>query len=497
MLDDFIQHTLAEVDDLAELKVSLVVLRLLELKQSEISSTTARELATHPALRDGLGFAPQISLDAALQRAVARGTLLRLLTESLDEPRYFLNNEASRRTIDAVEIAEAKRQAARTAITTRTTGHTLNIVARDIEWLEMVDAYPISSEDEFLVEEWLAQGYTHDEIVDGVRETLSTPRPKGSPPRTLRVCATQIMVQAPKNPSVYFRSILTRTDPPPDEVIAFHELAGRWPNGHEFNLAQAAVGIFGSHAAIEMMKRLVSPQNTDMDALIPLLAEQQEAELALARTQAIPDLMLSELIQLYEESFGLPPTSLIAQDISALANDITDLTIWRSVFRYAVAQNKRDWAYVRKLLVNPSPSLFEPLPVNRTARLAFNEYKRRVSRGILDPSVAREINEIAQRVVDPEAWTQAIDKAAAANALNWNYIKTVLVGPLKDRSSEEKDGRRKHYGGTRQRGVIRRPQVEESTEEEREAARERARKRIAERAKRRAPLDERDDTSSQ
>src|SRR5438552_2854482 len=201
MLDDFIQHTLAQVDDLAELKVSLVALRLLELKQSEIASITARELAAHPALRDGLGFAPQISLDAALQRAIARGTLLRLVAESLDEPRYFLNNEASRRTIDAIEVAEARRQAARTVMTTRTTGHTLSVVARDIEWLELMDIYPITSEDEFLVEEWLAQGYTHDEIVDGVRETLSTPRLKGSPPRTLGVCAAQIMAQAPSHPS--------------------------------------------------------------------------------------------------------------------------------------------------------------------------------------------------------------------------------------------------------------------------------------------------------
>jgi hypothetical protein len=166
------------------------------------------------------------------------------------------------------------------------------------------------------------------------------------------------------------------------------------------------------------------------------------------------------------------------------------------VFQYAAAQNKRDWAYVRRLLLNPSPTLFEPLPINETARLAFLEYKRRVSHGVLDPSVAREINEVAQHVTDFALWTKAIDRAAAANALNWNYIKTVLTKPRKN-ASEAKDGRRKLYGGTRQRGVIRRPQVEESTEEEREAARERALKLIEERAKRRAASDRRDDASDQ
>ncbi|MCL5998361.1 MAG: hypothetical protein M1546_20260 [Chloroflexi bacterium] len=491
MLDDFIQHALAQIDDLAELKVSLVALRLLELKESDTASVTARELATHPALRDGLGFAPQITLDSALQRATARGTLLRTNAESLGEPRYFLNNEASRRTIEAVELAEARRVAAKSTTTHLATRETLAAAMREIEWLEAIDAYPASPADEQLVEEWLAQGYTNDEIMRAVRAALSAPRPKGTPVRTLESCVTLLTANSPANPSAYYRIVVNRTDartePAPDEIIAFRELAGRWPNGHEFNLVQAAAGIFGARPAIEAMKRLIVQQHADVDALIPLLSEQEEAELALVRSRIIPDLMLRELIQLYELTFGLPPTSRIAQDIGTLASEINDLGVWRAAFQYAMSQNKRDWAYVRRLLLNPSPALFEPQPVNETAHFAFNEYKRRVSR-VLDPSVAREINDVAQHVTDQSRWTYAFDRAASANALNWNYIKKVLTAPPDEKASEVKDARRKHVPGTRQRGVTRRPQVEESTEAEREAARERARQRIAERAKRRATL---------
>jgi hypothetical protein len=493
MLDDFIRHTLTQIDDLAELKVSLVALRLLELKGSETASVTANELATHPALRDGLGFAPQIALDAALQRAVARGTLLRTNALSLGEPRYFLNNESSRQTIEAVEMAEARRDAVRSNSAKLATRETLITVTREIEWLEAIDAYPVEPGDEQLVEEWLARGYTREEVLRGVRAALSAPRAKGTPPRSLESCVSLVTAAPPSNPSTYYRVIVDRTDahtePPPDEIIAFRELAGRWPTGHEFNLVQAAAGIFGARPAIEAMKRVIAQQQADVDALIPLLAEQEEAELAMVRSRIIPDLMLRELIQLYEITFGLPPTSRIAQDIGTLASEINDLAVWRAAFQYAMSQNKRDWAYVRRLLLNPSPTLFEPQPANETARFAFSEYKRRVSRGVLDPSVARDINEIAQHVTDPAMWTAAIDKAASANALNWNYIKKVLTAPPGTKAGEVKDARRKHIPGTRQRGITRRPQVEEATEAEREAARERARQRIAERAKRRSASD--------
>jgi hypothetical protein len=421
--------------------------------------------------------------------------LLKITVESLNEPRYFQNNEASRHVADAIEMAENRREAARTAGAEHGVGHTINTIAREIEWLESIDVYPPTPQDEQLVEEWLAQGYAQDDILHGIRAALNTPRPKGTPHRSLTFCIPQVTSHPPANPTAYYTMIVTPTEPPSDEVVAFRELAGRWPTGHEFNLVEAAVGIYGPVTTIEMLKRLVNPQRADADALLPLLAEREEAELALAREQVLPDLKVRDIIRLYETTFGLPPTSRIAQDINELADEVQDMEVWQGVFRYAATQNKREWNYVRKLLQNPSPAIFEPTPVNETARFAFQLYKRRVSRGILDPSVAREINELATQITDQAKWTDAVDKAARANALRWDYIRTTLMGPAKGTGSEVRDGRRKQGLGTRKGGVNRRPQVGEPTEEELEAARERARRRIAERARRGTPSGRGNDSS--
>ena len=487
MIDDFLQRTLAQVDDLAELKVSLVALRLLELKQSETASVTARELITQPALRDGLGIAPEIALHAALQRAIARGTLLGVDAGSLDETRYFHNNEASRRLIEALEMAENHHEASRSNDTQRGFDHVLSIVTRDIEWLESIEAYSPSSADEQILEEWLAQGYTPEAIVRSIREALHTPRPRGTPPRPLSSCAQQVTAQPPEEPTSYYRSVIARSEPPPDEVVAFRELAGRWPNGREYNLIQAAVSLYSSGSVIDTLKRLVTRQRADVHSLLPLLAEREQVEIALAHAQIQPDLMVRTLIQLYETTFGLPPTSRIANEITELTETVKDIEVWQNVFRYAATQNKREWNYVRKLLLNPSPAIFEPAPVNEIAQFAFQLYKRRVSRGVLDLFVAREINELALQITDQNRWTNAVDKAAQANALRWDYIKKTLLGPSRKAGSEDRNGKRRQGTGTRRGGVSRRPQVGEPTEEELEASRARARKRIEERTRRDTP----------
>ncbi|MCL4507550.1 MAG: hypothetical protein M1434_03650 [Chloroflexi bacterium] len=494
MLDDFIQHTMAQVDDLAELKISLAAIRWLEQRQSEVASVRARDLAALQALRDGLGFAPQIALEAGLKRAVARGTLLVSTSPSLDEPHYFLNNPASRRAIDAIELADARRTASSAPFSTSATYQALEQVERETVRLELIDIYPAAPQDAQMVEEWLAQGYSVNEIVGCVRETLQVPRPKGTPPRLLTTCAPRITSQPPVAPSRYYRTVIARSAPPPDEIIAFRELAGRWPNGHEFNLIEAAVGMYGSHATITMMKKIVSAQSATLDNLVPLLSEREEAELALAHAQALPNLFAREMIQLYENAFGLPPTSRIAQDIAELANEIADRTIWEKVFQYAATHNKRNWEYVRKLVKNPSPALFEPPPVNDTARFVFDEFKRRIGHGYLDETIAEDINRIAQEITDRERWTHAFKEAAAHSVLNWTYLRAVVTNPNSTKANEAKDGRRKQGTGSRQRGLSRRPQVEESTEAEREAARELARQRIAERAKRHARDNKLDNT---
>ncbi len=472
MIGDFIDNMLAQVDDLAELKVSLVALRLLEAKLSPAPFVTEAELMAHPAIRDGLSFA-SITLRPALQRAVARGTLL-CASAGYGEPRYFANDEAGRRAVEAISAV-----ASQPADDSPRCAAVMARVAREIERLEAIEVYEPQPEDLLSIEEHLARGYTEDEIVAAVRAALRVPRPKGTPPRTLRACLASLASQPPAAPSEYYRVIVAKTMPPPEEVVNLRERLGREPNGREYDLVRVATGMFGLRAVLDGLKRVTRDDGVDVDALIPLLAEREEAALALQRADVRQELHMRELTALYEASFGLPPTSTVAEEMRLLWNEVNDLDLWRSVFGYAAGQNKRSWPYVKKLLRHPSPDVFTPRPVNDTARLAFDEYRRRVNR-TLDGHIAAEINALAAQVTDPAHWVAAFDRAADANALRWDYIKKVLTTasrPDPDRKRRGgKDGKR-GQASSRQGRTYSRPQVE-YTDEQRAAAEERARREL-------------------
>lgn len=147
-----------------------------------------------------------------------------------------------------------------------------------------------------------------------------------------------------------------------------------------------------------------------------------------------------------------------------------------------INQNKRSWAYVRRVIMNPSPDLYAPAPANATAQFAFAEYKKRVNR-VLDASVAREINTLAAQIEDTVKWSAAFDKAAAANALRWDYIKKVLTSQAEpaDKTHGRKKPTARQDAGKSRSNTFRRPQATYS-DEERAAAEERARQRAANRA---------------
>jgi hypothetical protein len=467
---DFVERTLAQVDDLAELKVSLVALSLLEAKLSAVPFVTEGELMAHPAIRDGLSFA-SITLRPALQRAVARGTLL-CADIGEGEPRYFVNDEAGRRAVQAIGTlaAQAEHRPSRSA-------QVLARVAAEIERLEAIEVYAYQPEDLPALEECLAQGYTEEEIIAAVRAALCLPRPKGTPPRTLRPCLETLTSQPPATPTEYYRVVVAKTAPPPEEVVHLRELLGRQPNGHEYDLVRTATGLFGLRAVLDALKRLARAGGIDADALLPLLAEQEEAILALQRADVHTELHMRELVALYESSFGLPPTATVAEEMRLLWNEVSDPALWRDVFRYAADQNKRSWPYVKKLLRHPSPDLFVPQPVNETAQFAFGEYKRRVNR-TLDGHIAADINALATQITDPARWTAAFDKAAEANALRWDYIRKVLTASSQAKPEKTRRNGKRGETAHRKGRTFSRPQVE-YTEAEREAARERARQRIA------------------
>lgn len=484
MLDDFLDTRLAQVDDLSELKVTLVALRLLERKQSDAPFITAKDLEAHPALREGLGALLHLRLETALRSAVARGTLLVAATSPDAAPRYFGNTPAARALIENLESAMAgahgqKRDEQGEFTSAR------DAITREMARLESVEIYPAAPEDDALIGEWLGRGYALDEILEGLRAALRLPR-AGGPPRPLALCANAVEKLAPHNPSAYYRVFFAKTERPSEAVINLRERLRRQPTAYEFNTVTAAVGVFGAPAVLRGLKLVSQNGAVNVDALMPLLAESEEAALALARKDTTAeDALLQDMLALYEDSLGLPPTGLVADEIRDVLNDQKDPQVWRGAFAYAAGQGKKSWAYVRKIIRNPSPSLFAPEPASEAARLVFDEYKRRVGR--LDAAIAKEINTLAAQIDDPARWTQAMDKAAAANALNWNYIKAVLTNEQNAKQSghagqEKSHGRAKPIStGTRKR-VTRRPQVQ-YTDADREAARERARKQIEEREK--------------
>ncbi|HQV27055.1 MAG TPA: hypothetical protein PKZ61_03110, partial [Thermoflexales bacterium] len=108
MLDALIENTLAQIDDLAELKVTLVALWLIQRKGGGTASVDAAEVLAQPALRQGLGFAPDLAIDAALRRAVARGTFLAVRATAAAGPRYVWASPDAQRWAVEAEAALAR-----------------------------------------------------------------------------------------------------------------------------------------------------------------------------------------------------------------------------------------------------------------------------------------------------------------------------------------------------------------------------------------------------
>jgi DnaD/phage-associated family protein len=113
----FFSELLPEIDHLGELKVTLHVFWLLTQKTGERRYASGKELAADRRLLSGLsapGLSPEEALRDALERAVARRTLLRVITGEGDNRRdwYFVNTERGRRAVDELlagkwTIAEA------------------------------------------------------------------------------------------------------------------------------------------------------------------------------------------------------------------------------------------------------------------------------------------------------------------------------------------------------------------------------------------------------
>jgi DNA replication protein len=107
----FFSELLPAIDDLAELKVTLHIFWLLHQKKGYPRYVSRRELEADGVLLGGLrgtGQEPVERLGQALERAVARGTLLHVTACQGDERDdwYFMNTDVGRRTVDKIRRGE-------------------------------------------------------------------------------------------------------------------------------------------------------------------------------------------------------------------------------------------------------------------------------------------------------------------------------------------------------------------------------------------------------
>jgi DNA replication protein len=96
------------IDDLAELKLTLHVLWRLGQQRGKVRYLRRADLAADQVLLAGLGDAPAEALGQALERAVERGTLLRVETTTGEttEPLYFANTPRGRAAAEAIARGE-------------------------------------------------------------------------------------------------------------------------------------------------------------------------------------------------------------------------------------------------------------------------------------------------------------------------------------------------------------------------------------------------------
>ena len=113
--NSFFTELLPAIDDLAELKVTLHCLWLLNHKQGELRYTRLSELAADEDLVKGLASHAEDGMEAlvrGLELAQARGTLLRIKVHrrepgALDEEDwYFLNSEHGRTAVERIRRGE-------------------------------------------------------------------------------------------------------------------------------------------------------------------------------------------------------------------------------------------------------------------------------------------------------------------------------------------------------------------------------------------------------
>jgi len=109
--EPFFRELLAQIDHLGELKVSLYAFWRLSLKEGNFRYLLRGDFTGDARFMQGLGQTPQeaeVSLNEALERAVARGTLLKASAalQAGEEILYFLNSPRGQAALRAISRGE-------------------------------------------------------------------------------------------------------------------------------------------------------------------------------------------------------------------------------------------------------------------------------------------------------------------------------------------------------------------------------------------------------
>ncbi len=107
----FFSELLPAIDHLGELKITLYAFWALSRKEGGFRYLSQREMASDRLLLNALrlpGVTPEESLEEALERAVARGSLLQvtLTFAQGEETFYFLNSPKGRAAIEAIQAGK-------------------------------------------------------------------------------------------------------------------------------------------------------------------------------------------------------------------------------------------------------------------------------------------------------------------------------------------------------------------------------------------------------
>ncbi|MCL4465839.1 MAG: DnaD domain protein [Chloroflexi bacterium] len=108
--DLFFSRLLPQIDNLAELKVTLHLLWLVYHQKGSARLVHERELLADRTLLGGLGATPAETLAVALERAVARGTILHLAVDTPGgvENVYLPNTGEGRRAVEQIKAGEVR-----------------------------------------------------------------------------------------------------------------------------------------------------------------------------------------------------------------------------------------------------------------------------------------------------------------------------------------------------------------------------------------------------